>query len=167
MRTIAKLLLLISTANFTLLGGVSAQQPNQVVRWSASAASKEPLKAQGRTTLELSAEIQDGWHVYALKQLPGGPTPLRIALEENSIGETAGSIYGTPPTIKHDSSFDLETQSYAHSLILHIPVQIKANATAGPSAIPVSVRYQSCDDRTCLPPKTIHLSVSVEVVPRS
>ncbi len=153
-----------------LLGaGVSAvgvaQVPYQTVQWSASVTSKTALKHGTQATLVLSAEVLDGWHVYSLTQPPGGPTALRVAVDENAIVRAAGRPSGSPPEKKYDPSFDLETQFYAGSFTLHIPVRLKEHAAAGWQSIPVSVRFQTCNGRECQPPRTIHLSASVEVAP--
>jgi hypothetical protein len=114
--------------------------------------------------LELSGEVQDGWHVYALTQRPGGPTALRVAIDENPVAELVGTPSGTAPESKHDPSFDLDTQFYAHSFAVRVPVSVKPGAEVGRQLIPVSVRFQTCSARECQPPKTIHLSVPVDVL---
>jgi hypothetical protein len=48
---------------------------------------------------------------------------------------------------------------------VHVPVQVSQQAAAGRQLIPVSIRFQTCSDRECQPPKTIHLSVPIEVLP--
>ncbi len=140
-----------------------AQAPYQTVQWSASVTSKTAVRHGTEATLVLSAEVLDGWHVYALTQPPGGPTALRVALDENAIARAAGRPSGSTPEKKYDPSFDLETQFYAGSFTLYLPVRLKEHAAAGWQSIPVSVRFQTCNGRECQPPRTVHLSASVEV----
>jgi hypothetical protein len=141
-----------------------AQSPIQPVRWSASESPHVPVKQGSGIAIELSADIEDGWHVYGLTQVPGGPTPLRVTLDENESAQLVGPISGTDPVRKHDPSFDLETQFYLHAFSLHIPVQLKQHLSPGTQSVPVSVRFQACSDRTCLPPRTVHLSVPIEIL---
>ncbi len=141
----------------------AAQVPDQTVQWSAAVSSKSAVKHGAAATLVLSAEVLDGWHVYALTQPPGGPTALRVALDENAVARAAGRPSGTAPERKYDPSFDLETQFYARSFTLYLPVRLKEHAAVGWQSIPVSVRFQTCNGRECQPPKTVHLSASVEV----
>src|ERR1700722_19285363 len=125
---------------FTLLFGAalcgvgSAQVSNETVRWTASVISTAPVKHGSNATLELSAEVREGWHVYALTQPSGGPTALRITLEENEVARVAGAPSGTAPERKHDPSFDLETEFYTHAFALQIPVYVKRSA-GGPQLI--------------------------------
>jgi hypothetical protein len=63
-------------------------------------------------------------------------------------------------------SFDLETRFYTHSFTVKLPVRLigpKGGRVAGRQLIPVSVHFQTCSDRECQPPTTVHLSVPVDV----
>jgi DsbC/DsbD-like thiol-disulfide interchange protein len=147
-----------------LLCGVTiAQGPIQPVQWSSAAFPRGPIRPGSKIAIELSAEIQDGWHVYGLTQVSGGPTPLRVSIDENGTTRAAGAALGTPPIKKHDPSFNLDTEVHSHLFSIHLPVQVKHHATAVDQTVPVSVRFQTCSDRTCLPPRTVHLTVPVEV----
>jgi DsbC/DsbD-like thiol-disulfide interchange protein len=148
-----------------LCGASDAESPVQPVQWTALVIPESPIKQGSRISLQLSAEIQEGWHVYGLIQMPGGPTPLHVALNEDGAVQIAGATSGTAPIKKHDPSFDLETQFYTQSFVLHIPAQVKQHPPVGRQSVPVSVRFQACSDRVCLPPKTVLLSVQIEVLP--
>lgn len=141
-----------------------AQAPLQPVQWKVSLAFSGAVKQGSTSIIELSATIQDGWHVYGLVQQPGGPTPLRVALGENVVAQSAGEPSGSAPIKKHDPSFDLDTQIYAYSLSLHVPIQVRANAPAGTRGIPIGVRFQACSGQICLPPRTVHVSAPIEVL---
>jgi hypothetical protein len=141
-----------------------AQAPEQTVQWSASVGASGSIKQGGTATLRVSAEVLDGWHVYALAQPPGGPTALRITLDDDSVARLAGAPTGSAPEERHDPSFDLDTRFYLHSFSLRVPVFVKARAGLGAQIIPLDIRFQSCSERECLPPKTIRLSVPVIVL---
>jgi DsbC/DsbD-like thiol-disulfide interchange protein len=140
-----------------------AQGPIQPVQWMGSVTTKAPVEPGTKTTIDLTADILEGWHVYGLAQPSGGPTSLHVALDDNEAVQAAGAVSGTAPIRKHDSSFDLETQVYTRSFILHVPVQVKQHPAAGKQSVSVSVRFQACSDRICLPPRTIHVPVSIEI----
>ncbi len=110
------------------------------------------------SALELSATVQEGWHVYAATQLPGGPTPLQVTLGEGAGAQLQGIASGTAPLKRHDTSFDLDTEFYTQAFTLHLPV-IWHSSRETVAFLPVVVRYQTCSDHECLPPKTVHLSV--------
>ena len=143
----------------------SAQVENPTVQWAAAVAAPGGVKQGSAATLELSGEIQEGWHVYALTEPAGGPTALRVTLDDNAIAEVAGTPTGSTPQKRHDPSFGLETRFYTHSFTIRLPVQVKQQPAAGRQLIPLSVRFQTCSDRECQTPTTIHLSAAVDVVP--
>ncbi len=141
----------------------AAQSPSEIVHWSASVVSRTPAKPGSVAILALSATVEDGWHVYALRQLPNGPTPLRVTLDSNGIVLVDGSPSGTAPEKKFDQSFDLETQFYTRAFAVRLPVRVRPQPAAGRKLIPVSVRFQSCNGQVCEPPTTIHLSAAIDV----
>ena len=141
----------------------AAQISVQPVSWSVSASSRIAAKPGSYLTLDLAAHVDEGWHVYGRNQVDGGPTPLRITVDPNSIVQPAGTPSGTHPTRKHDASFDLDTEVFVHPFTLHVPVQVKPHAAAGSQDIALNVRFQACNDRVCLPPRTVHLTVPVQV----
>ena len=135
----------------------------QTVAWTASVKPDGAAKPASGWMLTLRAQVRDGWHVYALKQLPGGPTPLLVALDPNKVATANGEPAGSPPTRIHDPGFDLDTQYYSHAFTVTLPLRIGSRPTAGQQQIPVSVRFQTCNDRVCQPPKIVHLSAPIAV----
>ena len=149
-----------------IFGSAGADNPDEVVRWAASVTSVPGLARGGTAMLDLSGKIQEGWHVYALRQHAGGPTPLRITLDANPIASATGPASGTAPETVRDAHFGFDTQLYTGPFVVHLPVRVGQDLVAGRQLIPVSVRFQACSDRECLLPRTVHLSVSIDVVDR-
>lgn len=154
---------------FVLLGlfvpGAALAQPDGPLGPSTVSWSVTPITAkQGEPAkLTLNGTVAPGWHVYALKQLPGGPTPLLVTLETNSAAAAAGAPAGSAAKTVHDPAFDLDTQFYADAFSLTVPLRLKEHLPAGPQQVPVSVRFQTCNGRICQPPRTVHLSATVNL----
>lgn len=149
----------------TLMAQASETQPgsgdtNAIVSWVATPASA-PRRA-GRALIGIRATIRDGWHVYAQKQSPTGPTPLVVAVERNDIALPAGAPGASRPTVAFEPAFGFATPYYAGGFSLTVPVRLRPGL-AGRQLVPVSIRYQSCDGRICLPPRTVHLTAPVDV----
>lgn len=142
-----------------------AQVDEPTVDWTASWSTGTAVEPGEQGTLELSGVVQEGWHVYALTQRPGGPTALRISIDDNPVASQVGAPSGTTPESRHDPSFDLDTQFYTRSFAVHVPVAVKPGVATGGQVVPVSIRFQTCSARECRPPRTIHLSVPIEVHP--
>jgi len=163
---LAKIVRLSSAALLGLALGreAFAQTPlADTVTWSIAAPSTASVKPGSRVVLSVRGAVVDGWHVYALDQLPGGPIPLRAGLDPTEAATADGAATGTPSIRAHDPSFDLDTQYYDKDFTLSVPVRISAKLAAGPQEIPVNVRFQSCNGKTCRPPKTARLIASVNV----
>ncbi len=153
--------------SFCLCAAALAQAPAPTVRWNASLVPQKTGVHDGNALLELSAEISDGWHVYALTQQPGGPTALKVRLDDGQAARFAGPPTGTTPEKRHDPSFDLDTEFYSRSFTLDFPVQVPPPADGDPRPVAVSVRFQTCSDRECQPPRTVHLSAPIAVSPQA
>lgn len=153
----------LSFIALSLHGAALAQGPRtDDVSWTASAPASD-VRPGSQVKVTLQGAVTEGWHVYGLEQLPGGPIPLLVKLGAS----TAASADGAPtasPTIKyHDPAFDLETQYYAKPFTLTVPVRVASGLSAGPQQIPVSVRFQTCTGQTCRPPRTVNLSATINV----
>jgi DsbC/DsbD-like thiol-disulfide interchange protein len=134
------------------------------VKWSLkSDAPTAPLKAGDQFRVELTAEIEDGWHLYSTEEIPQGPKPTRIALAANQPFELADSIEAPEPQTALDENFGINTQFYEHSVTFTLPVTVAANAPAGKRKLIVQARYQTCTDKLCLPPKLIKMEIEVEI----
>lgn len=136
-------------------------QPVETASWTVSAPAA--LKPGSKTVITLQGAVQDGWHLYALKQAPDGPTPLLVSIEKNGVATANGVVTGSAPQKVRDPAFGLDTQFYAQAFTLMVPVRLKDNLKPGPQAIPLSVRFQTCNGAVCQPPKTVHLSAAITV----
>jgi hypothetical protein len=159
-----QLALLVAPWIFAIAGADSPDIPD-AVHWSASVKSATTITRGSTAMLDLSGDVQDGWHVYALEQHSGGPTPLRITLDANTIVAAAGPPSATAAEKVQDTHFGFETQLYTHPFVVHLPVRVGRELAAGRRLIPVSVRFQACSDRECLLPRTVHLSVPIDLSP--
>lgn len=149
-----------------LLWGLAAQnawaQPGaQTVAWNA--ATGLTVRPGGHASLVVQGTVREGWHLYALKQLENGPTPLSVKVEANDLATPAGAVQGSKPLVVHDRAFNLDTPYYTHGFTVTVPVRLKPHLAAGRQSIPVSLRFQTCNGATCEPPRTVHIAVPVDV----
>jgi thiol:disulfide interchange protein len=128
--------------------GGAAEDP---VQWTLTFDSK--AAAPGSHVLaKFTGTIQPHWHVYSMTTPPGGPNPTTASIAENPA--VAGfKIYQAKPVRKLDPNFGIDTETFSEQYALLFDVELKRDATAGPADITANVRYQSCNDTICLPPK--------------
>ena len=160
MRTAAVIAILLMSP-----AGASAQKPTDIVHWSAKGPAAS-ARAGGAARVELTAEIESGWHLYGLDQNAGGPPPLSIAVAKGAPFELRKrDIVAPAATVASDPNFNLETQYYEGKAVFTIPIVVAPATKAGKHTIPIEVTFQACSNRMCLRPHTETVSVDVTVAP--
>lgn len=131
-----------------------AQNP---VSWSLESSAKgKTLKTGEKFQAKLKAVIENNWHLYAVEQPEGGPFPTKITIVENLPFELDGKIISPEPITKLDPNFQIDTKFFAEKAEFNLPA--KANGETNGDDLAVNVKYQVCDDKVCLPPKTVKVS---------
>ena len=136
--------------------------PPDPVAWKLESAPARPVKAGARFNVKLVAAVQPGWHLYSMKPLPEGPIATRIWIAEGQPFALAATVQAPEPITAHDATLNMEVEFYEGEAIFTLPVKA-ASAAAGPQTLTVSASYQSCNDKLCLPPKTVKLQLPVTV----
>lgn len=139
----------------------STEGGNATVSWTVAPVAA--AKRGRRIVLTVRGSIREGWHVYGLEQKATGPTPLVVAVERNDVALADGNAWGNAPTVAFEPAFGFATPFYARSVSLAVPVRLRPGLAPGRRLVPVSIRYQSCDGLVCLPPRTLHLTVPVDI----
>ena len=142
---------------------VLAAAPPDPVAWSAPGPAAK-VKAGARFELKLAAHIQDGWHLYSMKPVEDGPIPTRIWLADGQPVQLAGAIRASDPEKVQDPSFGMEVELYEGEAEFTLPLRLAASAPAGPLTLSIHASYQSCDNKICLPPKTVTVAAPLTVV---
>ncbi|HTB19747.1 MAG TPA: cytochrome c biogenesis protein CcdA [Bryobacteraceae bacterium] len=149
--------LLISFVALASLAG-AAEDP---VQWTLTSESKSA--APGSHVLaKFTGTIEQHWHVYSMTTPPGGPNKTTAVIADNPA--VAGfRIYQAKPVRKLDASFGIDTETFSDQYVLLFDIELKKDAAAGPVDIAANVRYQSCNDTICLPPKKKSATASLTI----
>ena len=128
----------------------AAGQKLDPITWSATLT---PSKAApgSKILARISAKIEPGWHLYSLSV----PRPIRataILVEHETVASS--TVYFAPPKRAFDPNFGFDTETYENSVDFLVEVALKADAAEGAVELPVKARYQTCNDKMCLPPVT-------------
>jgi DsbC/DsbD-like thiol-disulfide interchange protein len=144
------------------------QKPPDPINWSLKMdGSSQPIKPGSVFKVQMEARIEQGWHLYSTEQPAGGPRPTRIIVPPDQVFELGGTVESPAPLTAHDENFDIETEFYEEAVTFTLPVRISPRAPAGTYKLRVEVRFQSCTNELCLPPRTIKLDLPVEVAKSS
>ena len=142
----------------------TAAQGENPITWSLAAPRDLKVKPGAQFEVVLTATIDEGWHLYSTTQPTGGPTPTRITLPPGQPFTLAAAPAGPEPKREHDPNFGMETEFYESAAAFSLPIQVASTAPAGRQRVEVHVRFQTCNDRLCLPPKTDKLAFEVAVL---
>jgi thiol:disulfide interchange protein DsbD len=139
-----------------------AAAPADPVAWKLQAPAK-PAKAGARLQVKLVAAIESGWHLYSLKPVAEGPIPTRIWIADGQPFQLAGAVAAPDPVTFQDPALGMEVEMYEGEAVFTLPVQVAAGS-AGAQKLVVSASYQACNNKLCLPPKTVKAEVPVTVM---
>jgi DsbC/DsbD-like thiol-disulfide interchange protein len=140
-----------------------AAAPADPVAWKLQNPPAAPVKAGARFNVKLLAEVQDGWHLYSLKPMAEGPIPTRIWIAEGQPFSLAGAVQAPDPQVMQDASFGMEVELYEGEAVFTLPVRVASGAAPGAQKLVVSASYQSCNNKLCLPPKTVKVEVPITI----
>jgi len=133
------------------------------VTWSAVVPQDVRLVSGGTAKALLTAKIGPGWHMYAMSQTGGGPTPLTIELPATTPFTLSGPVVEPEPKKALDPNFNIETRFFETEATFTLPLRIAANTQSGAHALNIDARFQVCNARLCMPAQTVPVSVDAKV----
>ncbi|MCO6512362.1 MAG: thioredoxin family protein, partial [Aridibacter famidurans] len=132
-----------------------AQDP---AKWRIDGVERGKTYASGdEIDAALLATVEEGWHLYALEQPDGGPIATTVKVAEGSPFELRSDVTTPEPITEYDPNFRIDTSYFKDSARFDLPLRASAGSNA--SGLGIDVRYQLCNDRLCLPPKTVRVTL--------
>ena len=147
-----KYLVLLLLLSISLLGKSQILDP---IVWDGSI----NMESQDEGTVCIEATIEDGWHLYGFNLPEGGPNSTTITITPPDgvvlIGELEPS---RQPIEKLDMIFQLPLSWWAENVIFTQKFKVEAGKAG---QIGVKIRFQGCNDETCIAPKTVEFDLPV------
>jgi hypothetical protein len=141
---------------FILISGVAFSQQVSPVSWTF--ASKKI--SDNVYEVQLVATIQPGWHLYSQSQ-PGKAIaqPTTFNFSKNPLVDLDGKVKEIGKLEKYkDKELDIEANQYSNKVTFVQKVKVKGKVKTNVSG---KLEFQTCDDKKCLPPKTVNFSVAL------
>jgi thiol:disulfide interchange protein DsbD len=141
----------------TVVGVTAANAQLNPVSWSFTT-----KKIADKTyEVHLTATMQSGWHLYSQVQPEDAiAIPTDFKLNSNPLLTLDGKIKEVGKMEKfHDEKLEVSANQYAGKVDFVQVVKLKANVKTNLTG---SVEYQTCDDKKCLPPKTVNFSIPIK-----
>jgi Disulphide bond corrector protein DsbC len=110
--------------------------------------------------LHITATMQSGWHLYSQTQPEDAiAEPTKITFNKNPLLIIDGKIKEEGKMEKfHDAKLDLSANQYSSKVDFVQTIKLKASAKTNVSG---TVRFQTCNDEKCLPPKNVTFSIAL------
>ena len=115
----------------------------------------------GDNTFELvmTAEMDKGWHLYAMDIEAGGPIPTSFTFEPGAGFTLSGkTVEVTKPEVKYDNSFSMNIGMHSGKA----EFRQKVTASKSPVTVKGYVTFMSCDDKQCLSPRDIEFAFELK-----
>lgn len=139
-----------------LFASVSFAQQLSPVSWTFS--SKKI--SDNVYEVQLVANIQNGWHLYSQNQ-PGNAIaqPTSFDFNKNPLLAFDGKVKEIGKLEKYkDEKLDIAANQYSQKVTFVQKVKLKGKVKTNVSG---KLEYQTCDDKKCLPPKTVNFSIAL------
>jgi hypothetical protein len=112
--------------------------------------------------VKLPLELRAGYHCNSNKPSDEYLIPLKLTWAPGPL-EAPEVAYPDPSMEKYSFS-DKPLSVYTGSFELVTKFKVPASAAAGQVIINGKLRYQACTDRMCLQPKTIDVSIPIDIL---
>jgi thiol:disulfide interchange protein len=164
----SRFLLMLLTA-FAVFGAsivAKAQRP-EPAKWILKPTAIS-MKAGDTTKLTLSVKIDEGWHVYGLKDYINaegiGPSKTEFELDDKSFSVLSKGVTSSKPIVAYDSAFEVKVEKFKHHAEFTVPITSKSTLKAGVYKLKLKAYYQVCTNQNCLPGEAI-LPITIDVTP--
>jgi thiol:disulfide interchange protein DsbD len=111
--------------------------------------------------IQLVANIQPGWHLYAQNQPKDAiAQPTTFQFKNHPLISFDGKVKETGKLEKYrDETLDVSANQYSNKVVFTQLVKLKGPVK---TAVTGKLEYQTCDDKKCLPPKTIPFTIALK-----
>jgi thiol:disulfide interchange protein DsbD len=110
--------------------------------------------------VQLIATIQPGWHLYSQQQPNDAiAQPTNFNFNKNPLVELEGKVKEIGKLEKYkDKTLNITANQYSQKVTFVQKVKVKGKVKTNVSG---NLEFQTCDDKKCLPPKTINFSIAL------
>lgn len=140
------------------------QAPSKSVVSAKGALAKPEEAVPGREfDIVVTVKIRDGWHIYANPASSELSIPTAVSLAAAEGAKFVKVQYPQGELKKLSGSGDDPVAVYEKEVKLTARVRLEKEANL--STLNFKVKYQACDDRSCLAPATLTVSVKLTKAP--
>jgi uncharacterized protein YcnI len=136
--------------------------PSAVVKPTAYV-SLTPVPREKEFQIAVVVEIARGFHVNSHKPSDQYLIPTTLTAQLPAGFQLRDTIYPDGKLEKFSFSPNKPLDVYTGTVTLRLGLAAGADAVLGIATIPITLRYQACNDTTCLQPVKLPVEVKLEV----
>jgi thioredoxin:protein disulfide reductase len=125
--------------------------------------SREPVPAGKEFQVAVAVEIARGFHMNSNKPSDQYLIPTTLTAQVPAGFKVLDTIYPPGRLEKFSFSPNKPLDVYTGSVLLRLRLSAQPDAQVGATTIPMTLRYQACNDSACLPPVKVPVNVKFEV----
>jgi len=138
---------------------------NTVVKPKAYA-SLAPVPRAKTFEIAVVAAIQSGFHVNSNKPSEDYLIPTELTPELLAGYKVLAATY-PPGTLTKFEFSEKKLSVYEGTFTVRMKIQVPAGAPLGATKLPLTLRYQACNDSACLPPVNLPVPLEIEIAAAS
>jgi len=125
--------------------------------------SLEPVPRGKEFEVAVVASIVTGYHVNSHKPTDPYLIPTTVSAKLPKGFQLVDTIY--PPGVEKRFPFspDKPLNVYSGSVTLRLKLTAQKDAALGAATIPLTLRYQACNDAACLPPVSLPVEAKLRI----
>jgi DsbC/DsbD-like thiol-disulfide interchange protein len=125
--------------------------------------SVDKLPAGSTCKFAVVLDVKDGWHVNANPPQPDNMIPTTVTVKAKHKTSQLETEY------PEGTEFEVEALPeavlvYEGEVLIRGTIEAPAEAVGKTEELEFQVRYQACNDKNCLPPKTLKLAGKIPIV---
>ena len=129
-------------------------QVMEPVKWSF----RSEKTADNKFDIIMTADIDHGWHLYAMDIAEGGPIATSFTFDKPSAYTLDGKpVAVDKPEVKFDNSFGMNIGMHSEKA----EFRQKITVSQFPVTVKGFVTFMSCDDKQCLPPRDVEFDITI------
>lgn len=113
------------------------------------------------TSQKLTLDLKPGFHVNSNAPADEYLIPLRLTWAKTPLD--AGQIVWPKPEFEHLAFSEKPVSIFSGKFEIVTHFKAPPSATPGFAMMTGKLRYQACNDKECLPPKTIDVQFAVDI----
>jgi len=134
----------------------------QINALSIGPPQKTTAKIGSTVDVKTAVEIRTGYHCNSNTPSEDYLIPLRLTWTTGPLESPA--IEYPKPQMERFSFSDKALSVYTGDFVITTKFKVATNVNPGTVFVTGKLRYQACNDRMCLPPKTIDVSLPVDII---